>query len=581
MITKDISRKSFIRYSFTGLAGVSLFPVAILSCSSTVKKYHIVIYGGTSAGIAAAIQASRSGKSVALIEPSLRIGGLTTGGLGQTDGGGRPIGGISREFYRNIKRYYEDPSHWKWQPRNEYVDVPPPERINWTGFLRTHMASDKKDMMLNFEPSAALTVYHEMMASENIDLFYRERLNRINGVVMNRSGISRIVMESGSIFEGNVFIDATYEGDLMAAAGVTYTVGRESNTQYGETLNGVQANPRGMSLSEISTRNAEGHNLQRGVDPYRIPGNPESGLLPGISDEPIRPEGSGDDKVQAYCFRMTLTDHPDNRIPFQKPSGYSELDYELLFRNYEAGEVRVPLINASMPNRKTDANNRNGVSINWIGQNYAWPEASFDEREQIMAGHRAYQQGIMWTLANHPRIPDRIRQEVSKWGTCKDEYESEDGWQDQLYIREARRMVGDLVMTQHHCEGFEKVNDSVGLASHGIDSHHVQRYVTDKDDVQNEGNVMGGHLPGRPYPVGYGSILPRKQEVDNLLVPAAISATHVAFGSIRMEPVFMILGQSASVAASLAIDHKMSVQDLPYSSLKARLLEYGQVLNTT
>lgn len=543
---------------------------------ATDKSYDIVVYGGTSAGIAAAIQSSRMGKSVVVIEPSARIGGLTTGGLGQTDIGNKQvIGGISREFYQNIRRYYEKPENWKWQKKEEYMDG---------GQTRT---AKGEDAMWTFEPSAALKVYAEMIAREKIDIIYNQRLNRSNGVKKQGQHIVEIEMESGEKYRGKMFVDATYEGDLMAAAGVSYTIGRESNSEYGETLNGVQANKVSTTLRGTVSKNGIHHNFIDGVDPYIVKGDPSSGLLPFIVEGGPGIDGHGDKGIQAYCFRMTLTDHPENRIPFKKPENYNELEYELLFRNYEAakgavekmynyGDPLVPWINSAMPNRKTDTNNQKGFSTDFIGQNHDYPEASYAEREKIIERHRSYQQGLMWSLAYHPRIPEKVRNAVSKWGTCKDEYERDDGWQEQLYVREARRMVSDYVMSQRNCEGYEVIDDPVSMAAYGMDSHHVQRFVDANGFVQNEGNVEAWGFP--PYPISYRSIVPKKGECGNLLVPVCVSSTHIAFGSIRMEPVFMILGQSAAVAACMAIDEKIAVQDVEYEKLKQLLLEKGQVL---
>jgi len=554
-----------------------LFFLCQASAFGQRKFYDVVVYGGTSAGISSAIQASRMGKSVVLIEPTDRLGGLTTGGLGQTDIGNKfVIGGISREFYQHIRKYYDDPINWKWQSRDEYLD---------DGQTRTEK---HEDAMWTFEPSAALSVYHQMLSREKVDVVYTERLNRETGVRKKNRQITSIEMESGVRFDGKMFIDATYEGDLMAAAGVSYRVGRESNREYGETLNGVQANKIGRTLKWTVSRNAYNHNFIDRVDPYIERGNPQSGLLPYISKEPPGVDGEGDNKIQAYCFRMTLTDHPDNRIPFKKPANYDELNYELLFRNYEAaqgpieemysyGDKLVPWINSPMPNRKTDTNNQKGFSTDFIGQNYDYPEASYEERERIVQAHRDYQQGLMWTLAYHPRIPEKVRDVVSKWGTCKDEYgEGSDGWQQQLYIREARRMVSDYVMTQKNCERIDMVDDPVGMGAYGMDSHHIQRYVDVNGYVQNEGNVEAhGH---RPYPISYRSIVPSKKECENLLVPVCVSATHIAFGSIRMEPVFMVLGQSAATAACQAIDEGVAVQEIDYSALRNTLLKDKQIL---
>lgn len=528
-------------------------------------EYDVVIYGGTSAGVAAAIQASRMGKSVVLIEPSGRIGGLTTGGLGQTDiGNKQAIGGIAREFYRNIKTYYENPVNWKWQEQKEYRDG---------GQTRT---IEGEDAMWTFEPSAALKVYQDMISNEKIDVFYRQRLNRQTGVRKEGSRIISIHMESGEEYRGGIYIDATYEGDLMATAGISYTTGRESNAQYGENLNGVQPNDTSLTLTGVVSMNGIHHNFVDGVDPYVVSGDPGSGVLPFIDTTGPGATGQGDDRIQAYCYRMCLTDHPDNRIPFEKPDNYNEMDYELLLRNYEAGENGFPWINSKMPNRKTDTNNRTGFSTDFIGQNYAYPEASYEEREQIREAHRNYQKGLMWTLAYHPRIPEHIRDEVSRWGTCKDEFERADGWQQQIYVRESRRMISDLVMTQYHCEGLEVVSDPVGLAAYGMDSHNVQRYITDDGYVKNEGNVEA-RVAG-PYPISYLSIIPKKEECSNLLVPVCLSASHIAFGSIRMEPVFMVLGQSAAIAGIMALEEDQPLQDLEYERLKEKLLEYKQRL---
>lgn len=530
---------------------LALLPTAL---PAEPVERDLIVYGGTSAGLIAGLQAKAMGKSVVVIEPSAREGGLTTGGLGQTDIGNKQvIGGLSREFYRRVARHYAREEAWNWQTRAEYQG---------DGQSRTDKG---EDTLWTFEPSAALKIYRDWIAETGLELIRQERLDREKGVVVEGGRIRSITMESGRVFRGKIFIDATYEGDLMAAAGVSYAVGREANAQYGESLNGVQ------------TAMARHHQFVEGVDPYVVPGDPSSGLLPFIDPQGPGEEGGGDHRVQAYCFRMCLTDHPDNRIPFAKPEGYDELWYELLLRNYEAGEERLPWINSPMPNRKTDTNNRLGFSTDFIGQNYAYPEASYAEREAIIARHRLYQQGLMWTLAYHPRMPEAVRAEVSRWGLCKDEFVEGSGWQEQLYIREARRMISDFVMTQHHCQHRDPVERSVGMGAYTMDSHHVQRYVDAKGQVRNEGDVQVGGFP--PYPIDYLAIVPKRSECTNLLVPVCLSATHIAFGSIRMEPVFMVLAQSAATAASLAIDGGIAVQDVDYATLRARLESEGQILN--
>ncbi|MFT6811267.1 MAG: hypothetical protein ACJA01_004515 [Saprospiraceae bacterium] len=568
-----------LKYISLAILQITIIACLLSSCQKNENQNSadVIIYGGTSAGISAAIQTARLGKSAIIIEPTNRLGGLTTGGLGQTDIGNKQvIGGIAREFYRNIKRHYGDSTNWDWQSRTDYKDGGQTQ------------SGKEEDAMWTFEPSAALKVYHEMIKDLDITIVYNQKLNRATGVSKNSNTINSISMESGETYHGKMFIDATYEGDLLAAAGISYTVGRESNTQYGESLNGVQANDISKTLVGTKSNNAIYHNFIAGVDPYIVKGDPSSGLLPFITEGGPGIDGEDDKGVQAYCFRMTLTDHPENRIPFKKPIIYNELDYELLFRNYEAakgpieemyayGDPFVPWINSDMPNRKTDTNNQKGFSTDFIGQNWDYPEASYEEREKIRERHRKYQQGLMWSLAYHPRIPKKVRDKVSSWGTCKDEYVREDGWQQQLYIREARRMISNYVMTQKNCEGIEIVNDPIGMAAYGMDSHHIKRYVNSEGHISNEGNVEA-HVKA-PFPISYQSLVPKKEECSNLIVPVCISATHIAFGSIRMEPVFMVLGQSSGIIASSAIEKGSAVQDLEYIKLKNELIKQAQILD--
>lgn len=539
--------------------------LAILTAPASVLHgqlpvHDLVVYGGTSAGVVAAVQAKKLGKSVVLIEPSERLGGLTSGGLGQTDIGNKAaIGGLSREFYREVRRHYAQPSAWTWQDSQDYK----------SGGQSATGANE--DTMWTFEPSVAAQIYERWIEQYQIETLRGERLDRgEGGVTLTPSTpwkITAIRLESGKTIAGKMFIDCTYEGDLMAAAKVSYTVGREANETHGETLNGVQV------------RYSKHHQLMPGIDPYVEPGNPSSGLLPHIDPNGPGEEGQADHRVQAYCFRMCMTDHPDNRIPFHKPEGYVEPWYELLLRNFEAGETRVPWHIGRMPNHKTDTNNNLGFSTDFIGQNYDYPEASYAERERIVAQHRLYQQGLCWTLANHPRVLEHIRNEVSRWGVCRDEFTEGNGWQEQLYIREARRMISDYVMTQHNCQGTATAEDSVGLAAYTMDSHNQQRYVNEQGHVRNEGDVQVGGFS--PYAISYQSIVPKRQECSNLLVPVCLSASHIAFGSIRMEPVFMVLGQSAATAASQAIDAGCAVQAIDYDTLRKRLLEDDQVLAWT
>jgi hypothetical protein len=421
----------------------------------------------------------------------------------------------------------------------------------------------------------------------NIHIVYNQRLNRKTGIKKENQVIKSIQMETGQIYLGKMFMDCSYEGDLMAASGVSYTIGRESNSQYGESLNGVQANNVSLTLHKKASMNSIHHNFIDGVSPYLIKDDPRSGLLPFVSPDKPGMDGQADHKIQAYCYRMTLTNHPENRIPFKKPAGYKELEYELLFRNYEAakGDIRkmysygdplVPWINSEMPNRKTDTNNQKGFSTDFVGQNYQYPEASYEDRIKIAALHRKYQQGLMWTLAYHPRIPKEVRDAVSQWGMCKDEFAADGGWTDQLYIREARRMVSDYVMTQRNCEALTVAPDVIGLGAYQMDSHPIQRYVDVNGYVKNEGNVEA-HVDA-PFPISYRSIIPKKSEVSNLFIPVCLSSSHIAYGSIRMEPVFMVLGQSAAIAASIAIDKNIATQEVPYPELRAALIKNHQIL---
>ena len=535
------------------------------------ENADVIIYGGTSAGIAAAVQARRMGLSCTVIEPTQRIGGLTTGGLGSTDIGNKEaIGGLSRRFYRDVASYYADPASWTRQKPETYANH---------GQSKTDVG---EETMWTFEPSAALSILESWEKTERLTVVRGERLDRSSGKVKvegegEQRKIVSIVTESGRVFRGKVFIDATYEGDLLAAAGVSYTVGREPNVLYGETVNGIQ---RAM---------AKGHQFAAGVSGYVKEGDPSSGLLPGLERDVIDPDGAGDHRMQAYCYRMCLTDDPANRIPFAKPEDYRENDYELLFRNFAALErtgrkIRMPWINSPMPNRKTDTNNRSGFSTDFIGGNWNYPEASYAERAEIERAHLRYQRGLMWTLANHPRIPESVRNEVSRWGTCRDEFVGErgDGWQNQLYVREGRRMIGEYVMTEQNCRGTHQARRSVALAAYQMDSHHVRRYVDGEGCVRNEGDVQihkdenGERFP--PYPIDYGAIVPKRGECANLLVPVCLSASHIAFGSIRMEPVFFALGQAAGTAAALCAEKDCAVQDLKYAELRRRLLSDGQRL---
>ena len=509
----------------------------------------VIVYGGTSAGVAAAIQTSRMGKSVILIEPTKYVGGLTSGGLGMTDSGKREvIGGISREFYQRLQQHYHQADSWRQEKPADYLHY-----------------KKKDDAIWRFEPHVAMKALREMLAEAKVEVVHGQRLDLKNGVSTSGSKITEIRMESGEAYRGKMFIDGTYEGDLMAKAGVSYTVGREANSKYGETLNGVQ------------NSNARSHQFLHNVDPYAIPGDPQSGLLPGVQAEGPGEEGAGDHRIQAYCFRMCLTDDPANRVAFPKPEGYDPLRYGLYLRYILKGWRNVWGNHKDMPNRKTDTNNHGGFSTDNIGMNYAYPDGDYATREAIIKEHELYQKGLFWFLCNDPRVPKDLQENISKWGLAKDEFTDNGNWPHQIYVREARRMVSDYVQTEADCFRTHQTPMSVGMGSYNMDSHHVQRYVDQNGFVRNEGDVQVS--PGGPYQISYRAIRPKKEECQNLLVPAALSASHIAFGSIRMEPVFMILGQSAATGACQAIDQKVAVQDIDPAKLEARLIADKQVLD--
>ena len=522
-------------------------------------SYDVVIYGGTCAAITSAVQVKKMGKTVVVVSPDKHLGGLSSGGLGATDSGNRAVvGGLSREFYHRLWLYYQNESSWTFQPMPKQNGIP--------GQGGRGIDNDSQTMWV-FEPSVAEKTFEGFVAEYDIPVFKSELLDREKGVVKEGASIRSITTLSGKTFTGKTFIDATYEGDLMAASGVSFVTGRESNDEFGETLNGIET-PRAIY-----------HQFEGFVDPYVEKGKPESGLLPMVHEKINGEYGDADDQIQAYCLRMCLTNDKDNLVPIEKPEGYNELDYEILFRSIEAGQ-KIFMTFSPMPNYKTDSNNNKAVSTDYIGGNYEYPNGSYEKRREIYLKHLHWQQGLLWTLQHHPRVPENIRKEHLAWGLAKDEFTDNGNWSPQLYIREARRMRSDFVVSERHLRYLEETPRSIGMGSYNMDSHHIQRYVAIDDQgratVRNEGDVQVN--PGAPYPIDYGAILPKKDECDNLLVPVCVSCTHIAFGSIRMEPVFMVLGQSAATAACLALDKNVAPQDLDYETLEARLRADEQVL---
>lgn len=540
----------------------SLFLWAFVACTSEKEEsdaIDVVIYGGTSAAVTAAVQAKKMGKSVIVVSPDTHLGGLTSGGLGWSDTGKKEvIGGLSREFYQRVYDKYQEDGAWNWEDKADFGNK---------GQGTPALDGEFKTMWI-FEPHVAEEVYDEWVDELGIEVLRDEWLDRNGGVTVEGGKITAIRTLSGKEFKGKMFIDATYEGDLMATAGVSYHVGREANSVYGEEWNGIQTG--------VYHHRHHFKVLDQPIDPYWTPGDPSSGLLPRISAEHPGVKGEGDDKVQAYCFRMCMSNHPDNRIPFPRPANYDSTQYELLVRIFDAGWDEWFDKFDLIPNRKTDTNNHGPFSSDNIGMNYDYPEASYERRKEIIQVHRDYQSGLLYFVQNDPRVPEKTQKEFQKWGLAKDEFTDNDHWPHQIYVREARRMIGKYVMTENELLQKKPTPESVGMGSYTIDSHNIQRYVDENGHVQNEGDI-GVPLPG-PYEIAYGSLVPKKEEVTNLLVPVAVSASHIAFGSIRMEPVFMILGQSATTAAILALDQGIAVQDLSYASLREQLLADGQVL---
>lgn len=502
--------------------------ITLCICKTIIaQQYDVCVYGGTSAGVIAAYTAARLHKSVILVEPGTHVGGLTTGGLGYTDIGNKyAISGISRDFYRRIGRHYGKFEQWI------------------------------------FEPHVAEQILKEYLTAANVQVLYQYR---ITSAVKQDGWLKQVVMESAvapsaatnKTITAKMFIDCSYEGDLLAKAGVPYIVGREANSTYNETYNGVQLRDK--------------HQFPDSISPYKIPGDAASGLLWGISAEKVAPNGTGDTKEQTYNFRICLTSDSANKIPITRPQGYDSTKYELLLRLID--KTKPQSINSFlkvdlMPNNKTDINNNGAFSTDMIGMNYRYPDGSYSERKAIQDAHEQYTKGLLYFIGHDERMPAHLRAQMLQWGYPKDEYTDNGNFSPQMYIREARRMIGDYVMTQANCEGRETVNDGVGMAAYTMDSHNAERIVVN-GMVKNEGDVQIGGFG--PYPVAYRCIIPKAQDCKNLLVPVCLSASHIAYGSIRMEPVFMVLAQSGAAAACQAIDNNQAVQQVDVKKLQQLL----------
>ena len=548
----------------TWILGFGIFLSPLLSLRAVeVIETDVCIYGGTVCGVAAAVQATRMGKTAVIAEFGNHLGGMTSGGLGATDIGNKAaIGGIAREFYHRIAQHYSHEEAWRFEQREEFfkarssrgpiADLNSPDATMWT-----------------FEPHVAEDTLFQMMNEAHAPVYFQQRLASVK-----KSGarITEITMENARVYRAKMFIDATYEGDLMARAGVSYTVGREPNSKYRETINGIRA---------VTPK----HQFTVPVDPYLKPGDSGSGLLPFIQPGDSGIPGDGDHSVQAYNFRLCYTRNPANRLPNTPPPKYDPARYELLARYLEAliAAGRKPVLAEFwnpiwMPNGKTDINNNGGFSTDFIGENYDYPEVDYPARAKIWQAHEEYVRGFVYFLATSPRVPENMREEMQSWGPARDEFFDTGGWPHQLYIREARRLVSGYVMTEHHCRGQEEAADPIGLAAYTMDSHNCQRIVRN-GRAENEGDVQAGGFP--PYPISYRAIVPKFAECENLAVPVCLSATHIAYGSIRMEPVFMILGQSAATAAALAIEKRVPLQELDYSNLRGQLVAGKQILHWT
>lgn len=531
----------------------------IATHGADTQSCDVLVYGATPAGIMAAISASENGHSSILLSPYSYVGGVMTSGLCATDmNSHRLIGGRARDFFQRVYRYYQQPQTWKPETRDEYFA----RSVNrvYTG------KNDPLAMQWVFEPRVALRIYDEMLAEAQVSVVTNERLDLTRKVEKRGNSIVSIQTESGNRYSAKMFIDATYEGDLMARAGVAYIVGRESNRTYDEQFNGVHM----KRLADLYA--SPSGPIQ--VDPYVAAGEPASGLLPFISRWEKTPDGDADARVQAYCFRYTLTNDPQNRRPITRPENYDPLWFEMLGRMCQANPeitLRSLMSMGPLPNKKVDVN-----MSNVPGANYDWAEGDYATRAGLMQLHKDFALGKLYFLVTDPRVPKTVRDELSEYGLPADEFSDNENFPYQLYVREARRMISDYVMTEHDTlrSGTRTAHDGIAVGSYTVDSHQV-RYVVDQSGELYVDGSLGQRA--RPYAISYRSIVPKEQQCANLLVPVCLSSSHPAYGSIRMEPVFMVMGHSAGTAAALAIDRGTSLQQLPYEILRARLEAEGQV----
>jgi hypothetical protein len=540
-------------------------------CAAAVIESDICVFGGTSGGVAAAVQAARMGKTVVLAEPGRHLGGMTSGGLSAVDiGDPRSVGGIAREYFTKLAAT---------------VGV----TLAWDKEFKAAGGGPATGGAYAIEPHKAEQVFDEMANQAGVKVHFGARLASVKKV---GARITELIMENGDVFRAKVFIDTTYEGDLMAKAGVSHTLMREGRGQYGEKYAGIiyedKYQPRTNHLKPGPHGRVPGGqgvwDRDFPLDPYVVKGDPKSGLLPLIQEgEPGTP-GEPAPGVQAYCYRLCLTTNPANSLPITPPADYDPKRYEIVARFIEAClaigddmDLRWFSKHDPLPNDKWDFNTAT-FGGNLPGASHAWPEASYAQREKIAKEHENYHRGLLHFLATDPRVPEKVRQDMRRFGLPKDEFTDNGGWPHQIYVREARRMVSHLVMTENHTFGRQPVAKSIALGSYGTDVHEIRRIVKD-GVVIREGKIATGRDGAPPYAVGYDAIVPKREECDNLLVTFALSASHVAFASIRMEPVFMCSSQSAATAAVMAVDDGKAVQDVDYEQLKARLIADKQVLN--
>lgn len=518
--------------------------------------YDICIYGESASGVTAAIQGARMGKKVLLISKNNHVGGLATSGLTATDMNRNDlVGGVTKEFYHNIYNHYLRPGAWRNQDRESFMI---------STLKRTYKGkNDERQIQWVYESSVAEKIMRDMLQTAGVEVLFNHPLDLNESVNKEGNVIKSIRLENGKTITAKIFIDASYEGDLLMKAGISYTVGRESNQQYGETYNGIRVNyDQGKDLTSIS--------------PYVKENNPKSGVLPFVTPHEWGKQGEADKRVQAYCYRMTLTNDPENRLPIRKPKNYNPLWYEIYARMLKAEpetKLQQIITLTPMPNKKTDTNH-----LDFFGASYDYAEAGYETRKNIERQHKDYALGMLWFLGNDKRVPEHIRHEMSDWGLPKDEFIDSENFPYQIYVREARRMIGTFVMTEKNVRKDNRTlaGHSVGLGSYALDCHYVSRVVDKEGKLRNEGTIFA---PTTPYTISYYSLTPKEEECANLLATVCLSSSHVAYSTIRMEPVYMILGQSAATAAAIAIDAELPVQKISYDVLKYKLTRDGQILS--